>query len=339
VRKDLVQLLLRRALVGGPAALGLVVVTFIMIRLSGQSPVAFLAGPNATQPEIEALTRELRLDRPLLDQLLTYIGHLATGDLGRSWLSGKPVLDELIERLPATLELVVLALVVGGAAGILAGTGAAFRAGGRFDVTARLAAIVSFSIPIYVVGLVAIFLFFYLLGLAPPPLGRISLAVLAPPTVTGSYVVDAAIAGDGPALRSAAAQLLLPVGCFALIVAGPVMKQSRSIVAETLQTEFVGYAVMAGLPRWRVHRMVLRNSFVPIFTFIGMELSHLFAASSLIEFIFAWGGVGQYGLNAIVQGDFAAVQGYVLLLGVFSLLVFLIVDLIVYWAEPRSRRQ
>jgi peptide/nickel transport system permease protein len=334
---DLLRLLNRRLLVGLPSLLGAVVVVFFLIRLSGESPVPFLAGPNATKAEIDALTAQLGLDRPLFEQLWIYLGRLAQGDLGQSWLSSRPVLAELLDRLPATLELVLLATLLGAAVGVTLGAQAAFRAGGAFDNLVQTAATIVFSVPIYVVGLVSIFVFFYLLNIAPPPLGRLSLVVLPPPAVTGSYALDALISGNGEALASALAQLTLPVACFSLIVAGPILVQTRAIVGTALGSEYVDYARASGLPRKVVRRIALRNSLVPIVTLLGSELAHLFAASSLIELVFAWGGIGHWGLNAILQGDFAAVQGYVLALALFSLLVFLVVDLVVFALEPRSR--
>jgi peptide/nickel transport system permease protein len=334
---DLLRLLGRRLLVGVPSLIGALVVVFFLIRISGESPVPYLAGPNATKLEIDTLTAQLGLDRSVWEQLWIYLGRLAHGDLGQSWLSSRSVLAELLERLPATLELVLLATLVGAVVGISLGAQAAFRAGGTFDNFVQTAATIAFSVPIYVVGLVAIFVFFYLLDIAPPPLGRLSLAVLPPPTVTGSYALDALISANWEALASALEQLALPVICFSLIVAGPLVVQTRAIVASVLASEYVDYARASGLPPRTLRRIALRNSVVPIVTLLGSEFAHLFAASSLIELVFAWGGIGHWGLTAILQGDLAAVQGYVLALALFSLLVFLSVDLVVFALEPRSR--
>jgi peptide/nickel transport system permease protein len=331
------RMVLARFAVGIPAAFGILVVTFMMIRLAGESPVHHLAGPNASALEIRTVTEALGLDRPLWEQLGIYTSRLLHGDLGRSWLSGQPVAAELLDRLPATLELVVLSMLIGAFIGVWVGGQAAFHPEGKFDTFARVTATVTFSVPIYVVGLLAIMLFFVVLGIAPAPMGRLSLAVLPPPRVTGSYLLDALVARDAAALGSAAAQLVLPVACFALVVAGPAVKQVRAVVGNALKSEYIAYARACGLPQPGIRRIALRNSVVPIVTFLGVEFSHLFAASSLIEFTFAWGGIGQYGLNAILQGDFAAVQGYVLLLALTSLIVFFAVDMFVWLVEPRGR--
>jgi peptide/nickel transport system permease protein len=333
----LLGLLGRRLLVAGPTLMGILVVVFLLVRLSGESPVPLLAGPNATAEEMRMVTAQLGLDRSLPEQLWIYLGRVAQGDLGRSWLSGRPVLEELRERLPATLELVVTSILLGGAAGILLGQTAAFRPGSWVDRAIETAALVTFSVPIYVLGLVAILVFFALLQVAPPPLGRLDLAVLPPPELTGSYLLDGLLAGDAEVARSAAAQLALPAICFAFIVAGPVTVQTRAVLRSVLASDFIAYARAAGLPGRDIRRMARRNGAVPIVTLLGAELAHLFAGSALIELIFAWGGLGHWGLNAILQGDFAVVQGYVLVLALFSTLVFLAVDVIVFLFEPRSR--
>ena len=124
--------------------------------------------------------------------------------------------------------------------------------------------------------------------------------------------------------------------CIAVISAAPIVKQTRAIALEVLSSDYVRYARAQGLPARDVRRIVLRNAMVPIVTFIGTELAGLVGTTALIEYVFAWGGLGQFGLNAIIQGDFAVVQGYVLILAVFSVLVFLVVDLLVLLLEPRA---
>ena len=142
--------------------------------------------------------------------------------------------------------------------------------------------------------------------------------------------------GDLSAARSALAQLILPVIAVAIISAAPIVKHTRAIALEVMSSDFVRFARASGLPPKKVSRIVLRNSSTPVATFIGTELTGVIGSVSLIEYVFAWGGVGQYGLNAIIRGDFSAVQGYVLFLAVFSLVVFILVDLLVLVLEPRA---
>ena len=330
------RFLLRRALLLVPLLLAVSFLCFMLVRLGGQDPVAMLAGPTATRGEIEMVRRGLALDQPLWTQFAVWVGKVAQGDLGRSWISNRPVQGELLDRVPATLELLLLGDGLGALIGIPVGLKAAGRPDGAFDQVSRFLSLLGFSTPTYWLGLLMLLVFFYLLDWAPPGMGRISLMVEPPPRITGSYVLDALLTGNREAASSSAAQLVLPALCVAMISAAPIVKQTRAIALEVLASDYVRYARAQGLPPRMLRGLVLRNSMVPVVTFVGTELAGLVGTTALIEYVFAWGGIGQYGLNAIVGGDFAVVQGYVLLLAVFSVLVFLVVDLAVMMLEPRA---
>lgn len=332
----LARFVARRALLLAPLLVVVSFLCFMLVRLGGQDPVAMLAGPTATAAEIEMIRRALALDQPLWAQFAVWLGNVLQGDLGRSWLSNRPVLTELLDRAPATLELLVYGVGIGALVGIPVGLKAAQRPDGAFDQASRFLSLLGFSTPTYWLGLMMLFVFFYLLDWAPPGMGRLNLMVEPPPRVTGSYLWDSLLAGQREAAASAASQLVLPVICIAIISAAPIIKQTRAIALEVLSSDFIRYARAQGLPQREVRRMVLRNSMVPVVTFVGTELAGLVGTTALIEYVFAWGGVGQYGLSAIIQGDFAAVQGYVLMLAVFSVLVFLVVDVAVMLLEPRA---
>jgi ABC-type dipeptide/oligopeptide/nickel transport system permease component len=328
-----------RLAVAVPVVLGIVFVTFMLIRIGHQDPVAMLAGPLADASTYAMIRKDLDLDRPLLQQFVTYVQHLAHGDLGRSWQGGAPVLQEIVTHFPITLELVVLAVGLAALIGVPVGIRAAMRPNGRFDQITRFGALTAFSIPTYWMGLMAILVFFYFLRWAPPPMGRVSLEVIAPPVVTGSVLIDSLISANWAAARSAAAQLVLPVGCFTLLAMAPIIKHTRAIAIEVFGSDYIRFARASGFSHATLRRMALRSSLSPVLTFLGTELTSLLAAASLIEYIFSWGGLGQLGLNAILQGDFAIVQGYVLSLALFSVVVFLAVDLAVLVLEPRSQRR
>ena len=330
------RFVIRRLLLMIPLLLGIVFFTFMLVRIGGQDAVGMLASPMADADEIDRIRASLGLDLPLWQQFFIYLGNLFQGDLGESWQTNTPVLDEIVLRVPASLELLISAMGLGVLFGIPIGLRAAFRPNRRFDQISRFSSMFGFSIPTYWLALMAIFVFFFLFRWAPPPMGRISLAVFPPPDVTGSYFLDSLIAGDMQAAKSALSQLAMPVIVFTIIVTAPIIKQTRSIAIEVFNSDYVRYARASGLSPFAVQRVAMRNSFTPILTFVGAELASLLAAVSLIELIFAWGGLGQWGLNAILFGDFAAVQGYVLVLAMFSASVFLIVDLLVLIFEPRS---
>ncbi|MBU6378257.1 MAG: ABC transporter permease [Gammaproteobacteria bacterium] len=331
------RLVLRRLLTVVPMLLGVVLFTFVLIRLSGQDPVMKLAGPTATTQEIALVRQGLGLDQPIPTQLYYYLRKLVVGDFGRSWLSNRPVLSDVLERIPVTLELLLWGVTLGALIGVTVGLRAARLPDGTFDQVSRFLSLFGFSVPTYWLGLVMLFVFFYLLNWAPPGMGRISLIATPPPRITGSYLIDGLIARDAEVAWSAAAQLVLPVLCIAIISAAPILKQTRAVAVEVSGSDYIRYARAQGLSEREVSRMVLRNARVPILTFLGTELTGLVGTTSLIEYVFAWGGLGQYGLNAIISGDFAAIQGYVFFLALFSVLVFLIIDLIVLVIEPRAR--
>ena len=330
------RILLRRLVLLAPLLLGVLFCTFMLVRLSGQDPTAMLAGPTATEAEIRGIRASLALDQPLWQQFATYLVRVLHGDFGKSWISNRPVLDDLLSRIPATLELLIPGVLIGAAIGIPVGVRAASRPNRTFDQVSRFLSLFGFSIPTYWLGLIALFVFFYLLEWAPPGMGRISLMLSPPPMVTGSYAVDAVLARQWDAAASAFAQLALPVGCVAVISAAPIIKQTRAIVLDVLASDYVRYARAQGLSARVVRALALRNAATPLVTFVATELTALVGTVSLIEYVFSWGGVGQYGLAAIVAGDFAAVQAYVLLLALFSVVVFLAVDLFVLLTEPRA---
>lgn len=330
------RFLLRRAIMVVPLMIGVVFITFMLVRIGGLDPVGRLAGPTATQAEFDAIRESLGLDKSLWHQFAIYVGNVLRGDLGESWLSNRAVLTDIKERAVISLELLFWGVGIGALVGVPVGLRAAFRPNGRFDQFTRVLSLLGFSIPTYWLALVMIFVFFYLLGWAPPAIGRMSLLITPPDPITGSYLIDGLLTARWEAAWSAASHLVLPVICLAIVSAAPIIKQTRAIAIEVLSSDAVRYAHACGLPERTVRRLVLRNSAVPVLTFVGTELTGLVGTMSLIEFVFAWGGLGQYGLNAIISGDFTAVQGYVLTLALFSVVVFIVIDIIVHLIEPRS---
>ena len=318
-----------------PLLVGVMFLTFMLVRIGGLDPVGLLAGPTATAEEFEIITEELGLDQPLWKQFLIYAQNVAQGDLGESWLSNRPVLDDIAARSVVSLELLFWGIGIGTFIGVPIGLRAAFKPNGRFDQSTRILSLLGFSIPTYWLGLVMLFVFFYLLRWAPPGMGRISLMVSPPDFVTGSYLIDSLLSSNWRAAYSSLSHLILPVICLAIVSAAPIIKQTRAIALEVISSDAVRYARACGLKAKTVRQIVFRNSATPVLTFVGTEITGLVGTMSLIEYVFAWGGLGQYGLNAIVRGDFTAVQGYVLVLALFSVLIFLIVDIVVALIEPR----
>jgi peptide/nickel transport system permease protein len=318
-----------------PQLLAVSVVTFILIRLLPGNPADLILGPHRTEAGVEALTREMGLDRPLPVQYWMYLKDILHGDLGRSWFSGEPVLDELLRRAPATLELVGYSMAVAMILGIAIGTISAFRAAGLFgrllDWYIRLAG----SFPDFWIALIAVYIFYYLLGWAPAPMGRMGIVFEEIQQITGFHTIDTIITGRWDMLGVAIAHLVLPVLTLGIILAPIVGKVMRATMLEVLETDFIRYARACGLRRSTVTLYTIRNALPPTVTLLGILFAYLLGGAVLMEKVFSWGGVGLYSVQAIMNSDYAAVQGFVLVAAGFTMIVYLVVDVVHMILDPR----
>jgi ABC-type dipeptide/oligopeptide/nickel transport system permease component len=319
-----------------PNVIGVIVVTFLLTRALPGDPAAYFAGPSATQEAIEQIRAQLGLDKSLVQQFLRYVADLANGDLGNSLSTGQPVITELATRLPASLELtlcgLVFALVVAIPLGILAAT----RPGSWTDHLCRILATAGVSLPTFFTGLFLAYFFYFVLGWAPSPLGRLDVAFSPPPTVTGFYLVDSVIAGDLETFRAAAAQLILPSLTLALFVMAPLMRMTRAAMLGVLSSDFVRTARAAGLPPAKVlYVYALRNALLPVVTTLGMVFSFLLGSNVLVEKVFAWPGIGSYVIEALVASDYAPVQGFVLTMALLYVALNLAIDILYGVIDPR----
>jgi ABC-type dipeptide/oligopeptide/nickel transport system permease component len=319
-----------------PNVIGVIVVTFLLTRALPGDPAAYFAGPSATQEAIEQIRAQLGLDKSLVQQFLRYVADLANGDLGNSLSTGQPVITELATRLPASLELtlcgLVFALVVAIPLGILAAT----RPGSWTDHLCRILATAGVSLPTFFTGLFLAYFFYFVLGWAPSPLGRLDVAFSPPPTVTGFYLVDSLIAGDLETFRAAAAQLILPSLTLALFVMAPLMRMTRAAMLGVLSSDFVRTARAAGLPPAKVlYVYALRNALLPVVTTLGMVFSFLLGSNVLVEKVFAWPGIGSYVIEALVASDYAPVQGFVLTMALLYVALNLAIDILYGVIDPR----
>ena len=331
-----------RRLIGTlPLLMGVAVFTFILVRvLPGDPAVYYATGPLATQEEIESVRKALGLDRPVPEQLLRYFRDLGSGDLGHSLVTGQPVVRDLSQRFPASLELVTVAMAIALIVAIPLGIVAAVRAGSLTDQVVRFVGTLGVSMPAFVVGIVLIFGFYFKLGIAPEPIDRIDPFLLKPAHITGLMLVDSVLAGDFAAFRSAAGRLVLPAFTMAIIVIAPLMRMTRASMIAVLEGEFIRTARAAGLSRWTIYvRYGLRNAFLPVLTTIGLVISYQLGANVVVEKVFAWPGVGSYALNSLLASDYAPVQGYVLLMACVYVVINTGIDLLYAVLDPRMRMQ
>jgi peptide/nickel transport system permease protein len=335
---DRIGVVVKRLLQAMPTVFGIVVITFLLTRALPGDPAAFFAGPAATPESIAQIRSELGLDQPLPVQFARYVGELSRGELGESMTTGQPVMDELLTRLPASLELTLVALVLSLAIALPLGVLAAVRQDSWVDQLCRFVVTAGVSLPTFFTGLLLVYIFYYLLGWAPPPLGRLDILYLSPPHVTGFYLIDALIDGDLEVFWSSLKQLALPAITLALFTLAPLARMTRAAMLQSLGSDYVRTARACGLTYPKVLRTyALRNAMLPVITTLGMVFSFSLGANVLVEKVFSWPGIGSFAIEALIASDYAAVQGFVLAMALLFVLLNLCVDLLYTLVDPRVK--
>ena len=301
-----ISFLLRRLLLAIPTLAGVLVVVFLLLYVAPGDPVLEMVGERADSATIARLRAELRLDDPLRVRFAHYAGGVLRGDLGRSYVTGRPIVRDIRERFPNTLQLAVAAMVFAAAVGVMLGVMSARRPGGIFDRFAMATAYLGISFPVYWVGLILILLFAVTLRWLPPSgFGRLRFLVLPALTLGSRSVAFLA-------------------------------RMTRSAMLEVLGSDYVRTARAKGLrERAVLLRHALRNALIPVLTVLGLDFGYYLTGSILTETIFSWPGIGRYVVNAIARRDLPAITGSVLFLSVVFLVVNLLTDLAYAKADPR----
>jgi peptide/nickel transport system permease protein len=328
----------RRLAIVVPTLVGVVVVTFLLTRVLPGDPAAYFAGPTADAASIEQIRHTLGFDRPLLVQFVNYVEALATGDLGNSLSTGQPVLDEIRARLPASAELTLAGLFFAIVVAVPMGILAAVKEGTFLDHFCRVITTAGVSLPVFFTGLFFVYIFYFVLGWAPAPLGRLDVFVSPPPSLTGFFLIDSLLAGDLETFRAALAQLVLPALTLGLFALAPIARITRASMLSVLSSEFIRTARASGLgPFQIVIGYGFRNAMLPVITTLGMVFSFLLGANVLVEKVFAWPGIGSYAVESLIQSDYAPVQGFVLTMAVLYVLLNMLIDLLYSAVDPRVR--
>ena len=331
-------MVLKRLALAVPSLIGVVIVTFLLARALPGDPAAYFAGPAATKEAIEQVRAKLGLDRPLPVQFVRYVSDLARGDLGVSLTTGQPVALEIRTRLPASAELTLLGLIVAVSVAVPLGILAATRPGSILDHACRVLATAGVSLPVFFTGLILVYVFYYLFGLAPAPLGRLGVFFSSPPQVSGFYLIDSALAGDWEVWRASLQQLVLPALTLGLFALAPIARITRASMLAVLASDFVRTARASGLsPFTVIITYGFRNAMLPVVTTLGMVFSFLLGANVLVEKVFAWPGIGSYAVEALVASDFAPVQGFVLTMAALYVVLNLTIDVVYGLIDPRVR--
>ncbi len=325
-----------RVLGAVPALVGIIIVTFLLTRALPGDPAIYFAGPTADAETIAQVRHALGFDRSMPVQFLVYLNQLGHGDLGQAISTGQSVSHELIARLPASLELTLTALFAAIAIAVPLGVLAATRPDSWIDHLCRFVVTLGVSLPTFFTGLALVYLFYYRLGWAPAPMGRLDILYSAPTAITGFYTLDALLTGDFEIFRAALAQLLLPAATLALFTLAPIARMTRASMLQVLASDFIRTARAAGLSRRRVlYTYGFGNAVLPVITTLGMVFSFVLGANVLVERVFAWPGIGSFAIDALVSSDYAAVQGFVLMMAVLFVLLNLLVDVVYTLVDPR----
>jgi peptide/nickel transport system permease protein len=326
----------RRLLLLVPVLFVTSVAVFLFIRALPGGPAIALLGERATPETIEAFERSQGLDRSIYQQYWSYAQNILSGDLGLSVRSRRPVVDELLQRFPATVELSLAAILVAVVFGVPLGFLAAKRYQGPLDQASLVASLLGISFPVFFLGLLLKFIFAVKLGWLPTT-GRIDITSSLD-TRTNFLVLDALLARDGEALVDVLRHLVLPALALGTIPLAVIARITRAATLDVLDEDYVRTARAKGLPGPVVDRRhVLSNALLPVVTVVGLQTGLLLTGAVLTETVFTWNGVGSWIVDAIEYRDYAVLQGGILFFVVLVVLVNLVVDVSYAFLNPRIR--
>ncbi len=318
------------------ALFGVSLVAFVVARVLPGNPAYLLVGAMADESTVAAITERLGLDRPIYEQYFQYMGQLLTGDLGESIRTNYPVTTDIGSRWPATFELASSALILALCWSVPFGIVSALRRRSILDRLANFFSGLGVSVPEFWLGYILLLIFFGILEWAPPPMGRTEGVV--PEHRTGLYTIDALITRDWEAFKAAARSLILPAATLALTVGAPLLRITRGFMRETMASHHIRSARALGVPeRSIVLRHALPNVLLPVSTMVAILYGYLLGGTVLVEFVFGRPGIGTYAIDSINASDFAPVVAVVLLSALSYLLVYLVMDLLHFVIDPRTR--
>lgn len=333
--------LVRNRLVGVPfILLGLLTVTFVLTRGIASDPIyGILTARELLNEQYVAQIREkYGLNDPAYLQYIKYLWNTVQGDLGVSFRTRQPVLEDLLVKVPATLELIISALTLAAIFGIVLGCIAAVFEGSLADTVIRAVSLVGSSVPVFWLALLLLYLGSVVWGIFPGP-GRISNRIAAPDSITGFVLLDAALQGRWDAFRSAAHQLLLPSIVLGWSILGTITRLVRASMLEAMESDFILLARAKGVPnRTIVVRHALRASLLSTITILAHVFGYLLTGAVLVEAIFAWPGLGDYAIASARSLDYPAILGVTLISGITFVLVNLLADILYAVADPRIQR-
>jgi peptide/nickel transport system permease protein len=330
----------KRAILSVLVIFGTISITFFLSRVVPSNPAVLWVGQHPTYEEIERARKMLGLDKPLYVQYFSYLTNFLRGDLGESVRLKSNVLSDILFRLPATLELVMVSFIIAIALGIPLGVISAVKENKLVDHLTRTVSIAGASIPVFWLGIVFQIFFFGMLGILPLN-GRISpeITLEHPITrITGFYLIDSLATGNWLAFKDAFIHLILPAITIAAYPLGLCTRMVRASMIEVLRENYIRAARASGIPeRTIVYRFALKNSIIPALTALGLSFAYSITGAFLVEFIFGWGGIGSYLTAALSSIDYPVIVGVTIFVCVFYVVINLILDVFQAVVDPRVR--
>jgi peptide/nickel transport system permease protein len=317
--------------------LGLAALTFIITNVAPGDPARLVAGPDATNDMVETIRREYGLDRPLIEQFAIYMGDLLTGDLGRSIVSTRSVMEELARYVPATLELVLVAMALGVLIGVPFGMLSAVYKDRFIDQVTRILSISGVALPAFWFGILLQLFFAVRLELLPVS-GRLPLTALSPEPITHLLLVDTLLRGDFETFREALSHIILPAIVLSFPCLASILRVNRAEMIEVLQSDYIVAARAHGIDSRRIVMFyALKNALLPTIAMIGLRFGWMLGSTVLVETVFDWPGIGLYAVSSALASDFKPVVGVTLVIGFFFMITNMLVDLAYAWIDPRLR--
>ncbi|MGI6696651.1 MAG: ABC transporter permease [Christensenellales bacterium] len=325
----------RRLLFLFPQLIGVTIVVFLLVRLIPGNPAYILLGQGASEEAVAALSERMGLNKPMYLQYFYFIRDLVTGNMGNSWFTSNPVLLDISQRLPATLELVTISMFFIIVFSLYIAKVTVIRGNKVINKILRGYGFLGGAFPDFWLSLVIVYLLYALAKVIPAPIGRLDIKFLPPAHITGFYTIDALLQGEWELFGNACAHLVAPVLALVIVNAAPILKMAQATMLRVQKDEYVKYAQDNGLDSKYVESMIFRNSLPPVLTLIGYIYIFMLGGSVLVENIFSWGGLGQYAVQSITHSDYTPMQMIVLVSAIISFLVYLILDIIYYSIDPR----
>jgi len=331
----------RRVLFFLPQILGVLLVTFLITRAIPGDPARLQGGPYMPLAGLELIRKRMGLNEPIYLQFVYYVRNILRGDLGYSYYTSNPVLTDILLRLPATLELIVLAFLLTFVVMIPTAVKSVSRGKGMIANVIKKAffayGMAAGATPDFWLALILLFVFYSVLGWIPSPVGQMNIAISPPTRITGMYIVDSLVTGNWISLKSSLLQAVLPVFALAFVHGGGICKIAIVASINTQKAGFINFAKVCGLPPAKIQKYINRHISLPVITMTAISFGFLLGGAVLVETVFSWGGFGQYAVQAIINTDYAAIQGVILVSALLNLFVYMLVDMIYFWVDPRIK--